>query len=1192
MLMAAVNILVLFFLLAALRHVSSQCVPNCGCTGTGCCLVVQENQISGTEVGRVPRNLTEYSLVETFSGTFSIDQTGVISTGRMLDRETETFPMFVGNGYCVEVGINGAGGALEELVNIKVSDVNDNPPVFEEPMYTFDVFETTTEEPIYACSLMVRKATDADDQATVIYEVEGNENFTIPDPSEPCVTNIPSFDMDRDLPPTNYSFTLVARNPVPSTLRSKTVVTYVLLDRNDNAPMFENETYTIWINESLEPVSEIFQFRARDMDLGMNGEDGLIYSITRGGDTVFEINGTSGVLRLIGQVDADAGVKSYNLELMARDGGENALAGSANVIVNIMDVNELGEFVVNSIVTTVTENQPFIAFALITIHDGDSFPNDDNSLEVIGSEGVFRVDRTMGQPSYRLLQIGSVDFEQNRTFQIVLRSTERGNPPLTQTYLYNITVIDVNDNPPGLRPPQFLQIMEEELGDLLIGNLSQYAFDLDSGANGMVESYVLVSVANSTADLTSTFAGTLDRDTGVLTTGGVKIDREVFGNSLNYTVNITDRGDPKLSQLVSFAVTILDKNDNRPVFPMLSYTFTLNEGKEIDADVGTVQATDSDYQSNGVIVYSIVEPNDPKFSIQERTGEIKSRAEFDREIVASYNITVSAQDEGRPRMSAEPSILVTIIIADINDKDPVFTVEQYSFNISTNLRPGEEVGKVAALDEDTMEFSTTVYKLESDSSFFSVGSSTGVVILLAPVTSVRTFALNISAFNPDREATKNTVTVTVTVSEPMLELTLIAGVAGGALILVILIVVVFVIILCMYCRSRRFNQYNMKEISNKLNNAQQHPILKMPVAGNNQQGRSRVTFKESVEETHYHEQSVVIDTDNTVRKESITKFDTSPQGRLQYSSTIDEEEISPDHDSPQDPAAAGTSLELDVSPSHLMNGSIPSHHHHGYGSRGPHLPIVHVVNGPTALPRGAGREDVDFSQNTSSDGHTYMDDEESMFSDDASIVNTALSRYAANKGHDLDARYRTPPSHSHLELHHHLPPISHGQPTSSSLAQLHAHNLAQLAEANRQQHFGNANTIAANGTSDHGHSLTLTPQHNHLQHNSMSTQSTHSPPSPSPAPHHHAHSHMATSASMSSNHSHTEGRNYPGTLVMPDAFPRDTTDIHRFPIGSYADYGEASTYASADLDEALGFNLEAEPGIISLTATDYEDTEL
>ena len=61
---------------------------------------------------------------------------------------------------------------------------------------------------------------------------------------------------------------------------------------------------------------------------------------------------------------------------------------------------------------------------------------------------------------------------------------------------------------------------------------------------------------------------------------------------------------------------------------------------------------------------------------------------------------------------------------------------------------------------------------------------------------------------------------------------------------------------------------------------------------------------------------------------------------------------------------------------------------------------------------------------------------------------------------------------------------------------------------------------------------------------------------------------------------------------MPDAFPGDT-DMRRFPIGSYADYGEASTYASADLDEALGFNnLDVEPGIISLTATDYEDTEL
>ena len=67
---------------------------------------------------------------------------------------------------------------------------------------------------------------------------------------------------------------------------------------------------------------------------------------------------------------------------------------------------------------------------------------------------------------------------------------------------------------------------------------------------------------------------------------------------------------------------------------------------------------------------------------------------------------------------------------------------------------------------------------------------------------------------------------------------------------------------------------------------------------------------------------------------------------------------------------------------------------------------------------------------------------------------------------------------------------------------------------------------------------------------------------------------------------------------MPDAFPppRPPSDVHRFDsfIPSFTDYGDTSTYASTELNEALEFKYEAEPDFCSLTATDYgeNDTEL
>lgn len=1154
--------------------------------------MVSENQTDQISIGRDDSpefqseiaNLTNpvYSLDgEELNELFQINpMDGTISTRRALDRENEM--SFTGinldfstSGRCILVVVI-VNDAIRSLVNIKVSDVNDNRPVFTMPEYTIEVFETTSTVPILECrGVNELTAVDKDEgiNAMIRYSVEQeNDTFEIMDPAIPCVQNKPGVILDRDVPPTMYSFTLVATDINKPIFRSEARVTYLIQDLNDNAPVFTREAYTFEINETLQPGEAISPVRAQDIDFGMNGNAGLRYRVS--GSDLFEINETEGVLMLAGEVDAEF-EDTYTLTVSVTDMGMGGTVQTASVpvIVNILDVNENVSVIRSRFVTQLAENELVRGVGLIEIRDTDKTDfNKNNSIRVaVGADKFNIVPFTLNMltNTYRLEQIEGVDYEQNTTVLIKLEITAGGQPEFPIFELIELNVTDVNDNPPNLGETD-IRFTEEVSGNQLIVDLSEHVFDRDSGANGIVGHYQLISVMNSTLNLTPKFDQALNATSGRLSTGNVRIDREEIGNSLSFVVNLTDMGVPPLSQLVNFTVTILDTNDNAPVFEMARYIFQLDENEPPQSPVGTVRAMDPDYAENGIVIYSIISPSPSLFSINERTGEITSTVGFDREVRNKFVIYIQARDAASvPRRSAI-NASVTVMIGDRNDEKPMF-VDCRNASIETSLKPGGEVITVMATDEDSDSSNKIIaYTLQSNTSLFSIKNiSLGTITLDQPLNDDGVYEFNVSAFNPGIEELKSICAITVTVTKAPFDVRLIAGILGGASFVVILIIVVAMILICTCYKNMKYRrQYSMKDTDISLNN--QNSILKIP-ATNGQQGRSRVTFKERVEETHYVQQSVVNDTDNTIRKESITKFDNSPRLDHGYN-------ISSDEDASLDPSQPEslTVVELEMSPGRVMNGDIPVHH--GYNMR-PHSPIVHVV--------GRGREEVDYnSQGTSSDGHTYMDDEESMFSDDASIINTALPRYASER-HSLDIQYETPSTHSHLELHRHLPPMSHGQPTNSSLAQLHAYNQAQLAEANRMQHYG-----SMHNTSD-DHSLTLTP-HGHIQHASISTQSsTHSPPSPQ-HPQHPQHPHPPhLGASSGSKHLHSGGRNYPHPLVMPDAFPRDTTDIHRFPIGSYVDYGEASTYASTELDEALGFNLDAEPGIISLTATtDYEDTEL
>lgn len=83
-----------------------------------------------------------------------------------------------------------------------------------------------------------------------------------------------------------------------------------------------------------------------------------------------------------------------------------------------------------------------------------------------------------------------------------------------------------------------------------------------------------------------------------------------------------DEGSPrKLSSTATLVVSILDINDNPPVFEYKEYSATISENAIVGMEILQVYAASRDIEANAEITYSIVSGNEHgKFSIDSKTG--------------------------------------------------------------------------------------------------------------------------------------------------------------------------------------------------------------------------------------------------------------------------------------------------------------------------------------------------------------------------------------------------------------------------------------------------------------------------------------------------------------------------------------------------------------------------------------------
>ena len=127
-----------------------------------------------------------------------------------------------------------------------------------------------------------------------------------------------------------------------------------------------------------------------------------------------------------------------------------------------------------------------------------------------------------------------------------------------------------------------------------------------------------------------------------------------------------------LTGTAKLVVTVLDVNDERPMFQAPAYSLGLEENQAPGFEVGKVGAVDADQAPfNRMSFY--FQPGgslSDAFAIDRKSGRIVTTRSLDREQQDVYHLVTVARDDDAPSLSSSAS--VTIYVMDLNDNRPVF----------------------------------------------------------------------------------------------------------------------------------------------------------------------------------------------------------------------------------------------------------------------------------------------------------------------------------------------------------------------------------------------------------------------------------------------------------------------------------------------------------------------------------------
>nr|ABV59332.1 protocadherin epsilon14 [Callorhinchus milii] len=514
-----------------------------------------------------------------------------------------------------------------------------------------------------------------------------------------------------------------------------------VLDLNDNSPRFPQSSFSIQVAESIVPGARFPLERAQDPDVGTNTVStyqissnenfGLKMQTRRDGKKVAE---------LFLEKPLDRERRSvFQLVLTAFDGGSPALSGTAQIVINVLDINDnVPKFDREEYRVSMVENAPRGTFVTkVQAKDLDEGANAEirysfSEHAAQEEQELFTLDPKTGDIRVQ----GILDYEKSNVFELDVQAVDNGAFAMTGRSKVVVTLIDVNDNAPEIRLTSVSStVREDAVPGTVIAAIS--VADRDSGKNGEVQcqipQHLPIKLQKSPTNQYKLVTNNM-------------LDREKV-EFYNVSITAWDSGSPPLSTNKTILVSVSDINDNAPRFDQSSYTAYVMENNAPGDSILSVTALDPDLDQNSHVSYSILEnpiqgmTSFPYVSIDSKSGNIYALRSFDYERLKHFQIQVQARDSGSPSLSS--SAAVNVIILDQNDNAPA-VVSPVTRNGSATVGPvpqsapaGYLVTKVMATDADSGQNARLSYQLRkaTDPSLISVGLKTGEIKLIRSVSS-------------------------------------------------------------------------------------------------------------------------------------------------------------------------------------------------------------------------------------------------------------------------------------------------------------------------------------------------------------------------------------------------------------------------------------------------------------------------
>ncbi|KAK2498996.1 hypothetical protein MC885_014656 [Smutsia gigantea] len=656
--------------------------------------------IRATDADSNRNALLVYQIVESMAKQFfTVDSsTGAIRTIANLDHETIAHFHFH-----VHVRDSGSPQLTAESpveVNIEVTDVNDNPPVF-----TQAVFETVLLLPTYVgVEVLKVSATDPDSEVPpeLTYSLmEGSLDPFLID-SNSGVLTIKNNNLSKD------HYMLIAKVS-DGKFYSTSVVTILVKEAMDSGLHFTQNFYSTSISENNTNITKVAIVNA----VGNRLNEPLKYSILNPGNK-FKIKSTSGVIQTTGVPFDREEQELYELVVEASRELDHLRVARVVVRVNIEDINDNSPVFVGLpyYAAVQVDAEPGTLIYQVTAIDKDKGANGEVTYVLQDDYGHFKINPNSG--NVILKEAFNSDLS-NIEYGVTILAKDGGKPPLSTSVELTITI--VNKAMPVFDKPFYTASIDEDIGmDTPILSINA------TSPEGQGIIYIIID-----GDLYKQF--NIDFDTGVLNVMS-PLDYEII-SAYKLTVRASDALTGARAE-VTIDLIVNDINDNPPVFDQPTYNTTLSEASLIGTPVLQIVSADADSENNKLVHYQIVQ--DPYnstdyFHIDSTSGLILTARMLDHESVQHCTLKVRATDNGFPSLSSE--VLVHIYISDINDNSPVFNQLIYESYVSELAPRGHFVTCVQASDADSSDFDRLEYSILSgnDRTSFLMDSRSGVITL-------------------------------------------------------------------------------------------------------------------------------------------------------------------------------------------------------------------------------------------------------------------------------------------------------------------------------------------------------------------------------------------------------------------------------------------------------------------------------